>query len=194
MNGVEITPTYKPDYLNNPVKYVMKNTFNNCYYMFDGCSSLTSLDLSLFDTSNVTDMSYMFRYCSLLTSLDLSSFNTSNVINMSSMFGYCRKLVSLDLSSFDISKVTVIGSIFYYCDSLTNLNPFYNWKQGNVDLSYSPITPLAVHQLIERSMNASDGATARTLQLNSTTKTNWQNSEYYNEDLALLQVKNITIA
>jgi hypothetical protein len=43
-------------------------------------------------------------------------------------------------------------------------------------------------------MNASDGATARTLQLRSTTKSAWENSEYYTEDLALLQVKNITIA
>ena len=29
-------------------------------YMFDGCSKLTSLDLTNFDTSNVTNMSYMF--------------------------------------------------------------------------------------------------------------------------------------
>ena len=28
--------------------------------MFDGCSSLTSLNLSNFNTNNVTDMSFMF--------------------------------------------------------------------------------------------------------------------------------------
>ena len=36
-------------------------------YMFDDCSSLSSLfDISKWNTNNVTDMSYMFRNCSLL--------------------------------------------------------------------------------------------------------------------------------
>jgi surface protein len=164
------------------------------YQMFKNCQSLTSLDVSSFDTSKVTNMYDMFYNCSALTSLDVSLFNTSNVTSMNYMFHNCKSLTSLNLSSFDVSKVTNMVNMFVNCSSLTDLNPFYNWKQGDVYLYYSPITPLAVHQIIERSMNASDGATARTLYLNSTTKTNWQNSEYYTEDLALLQVKNITIA
>jgi surface protein len=50
--------------------------------MFNQCSSLTSLDLSNFNTSNVNNMSGMFSQCSSLTSLDLSNFNTSNVKDM----------------------------------------------------------------------------------------------------------------
>jgi surface protein len=38
--------------------------------MFQGCSSLTSLDLSNFDTSNVTAMASMFATCTNLTSLN----------------------------------------------------------------------------------------------------------------------------
>ena len=38
--------------------------------MFSGCSSLTTLDLSEFDTSKVTNMGNMFRGCTNLTSLD----------------------------------------------------------------------------------------------------------------------------
>ena len=45
--------------------------------MFNGCSRLTSLDVSKFDTSKVTDMGSMFSECSSLTSLDLSNFDTS---------------------------------------------------------------------------------------------------------------------
>ena len=41
--------------------------------MFYNCASLTSLDVSNFNTSNVTNMSYMFQSCSKLTTLDLSS-------------------------------------------------------------------------------------------------------------------------
>ena len=50
-------------------------------------SKVPALDLSGFDTSNVTDMSYMFAG-SKVTILDLSSFNTSNVTNMNAMFYY----------------------------------------------------------------------------------------------------------
>ena len=37
-------------------------------YMFSNCSSLTSLDLSNFNTQNVIDMRCIFEGCSLLTS------------------------------------------------------------------------------------------------------------------------------
>jgi surface protein len=83
-------------------------------YLFNDCSNLTSLDLSSFDTSNVTNMSYMFKGCSNLTSLDLSSFDTSNVTSMISMFDGCRKISSLDLSSFDTSNVTNMSYMFSY--------------------------------------------------------------------------------
>lgn len=49
--------------------------------MFYGCSSLKSIDVSHFDTSNVTDMSSMFYGCRSLTSLDLSHFNVENAID-----------------------------------------------------------------------------------------------------------------
>ena len=91
-------------------------------YLFGDLKNLTSLDLSGFDTSNVTDMSYMFHQCDNLTSLNLGSFDTSKVTNMSSMFQSCHKLKSLDLSGFNTSKVTDMSCMFDGCDSLTSLN------------------------------------------------------------------------
>ena len=41
-------------------------------YMFDGCSSLTELDLSSFSTDSLTDISYMFRNCSSLETIYVS--------------------------------------------------------------------------------------------------------------------------
>ena len=41
--------------------------------MFDGCSGLTSLDLSGWDTSNVTDMRGMFNGCSKLKTIRMAS-------------------------------------------------------------------------------------------------------------------------
>ena len=61
-------------------------------YMFYACSNLTTLDVSNFDTSKVTDMGYMFYGCSKLTSLDLSSFDTTNVTLYSGVFNFCVSL------------------------------------------------------------------------------------------------------
>ena len=51
-------------------------------YTFYNLISLTSLDLSSFNTDNVKDMSYMFEYCRSLKSLNLKNFNTSKVTKM----------------------------------------------------------------------------------------------------------------
>ena len=90
--------------------------------MFDGCSSLTELDIGSFDTGNVTDMSWMFFDCSSLTELDVSGFDTGNVIDMSRMFYRCSSLTELDVSGFDTGNVTDMSSIFSGCSSLTELN------------------------------------------------------------------------
>ena len=90
--------------------------------MFEGCSGLTSLDVSNFDTSNVVYMDGMFDGCSKLTSLDVSHFNTSKVTDMDSMFESCSKLTSLDVSHFNTSKVTNISGMFSRCSGITSLN------------------------------------------------------------------------
>ena len=96
-------------------------SFDECYGvklttyadMFNGCYGLTSIDLSNFDTSNVTDMSYMFSVCSGLTSIDLSNFDTSNVTSMKYMFNSCSGLTSIDIRSFSSIKLSS-------CDSMLN--------------------------------------------------------------------------
>ena len=98
------------------------------HFMFYDCSGLTALDLSNFNTSNVTDMSGMLWYCSALTSINLSNFDTSNVTNMGGMFAVGEILTSdsalaaLDLSNFDTSKVTNMSSMFFGCSKLTSLD------------------------------------------------------------------------
>jgi surface protein len=76
----------------NIIKIKCINSLNNTNFMFCDCSSLTSLDLSNFNTDNVKDMSYMFYYCTSLTSLDLFNFNTNNVKDMREMFSHCSSL------------------------------------------------------------------------------------------------------
>ena len=91
--------------------------------MFHECRALTSLDVSGFDTANVTSMYGMFRYCYALTSITgLNSFDTSKVTNMESMFQDCQVLTSLNVSSFDTSKVTTMEKMFSACNHLTSLD------------------------------------------------------------------------
>ena len=43
-------------------------------YMFYNCSSLTSIDLSRLDNSNVDKVGYLFNGCTSLKSIDISNF------------------------------------------------------------------------------------------------------------------------
>ena len=90
--------------------------------MFYGMSNLTTLNVSHFDTSKVADMSLMFHGMRDLTSLDLSNFDTSKVTNMGNMFSSMTNLTSLNLSSFNTSKVTDMGFMFYGIPNLTSLD------------------------------------------------------------------------
>ena len=91
-------------------------------YMFANCKNLEKIDFSSFDTKNVTDMSHMFNNCNNLKNLNLSFFNTKNVENMNSMFYKCYNLYDLYLSSFDTKKVTNMGSMFSNCYRLIKLD------------------------------------------------------------------------
>ena len=67
---------------------------------------VTSAEIKLTGTRNA---SYMFYGCSNLASVDVSGFNTSQITNMNSMFYGCDSLEKLDLSGFDTSRVKDMG-------------------------------------------------------------------------------------
>lgn len=95
--------------------------------MFENCSELKSIDLSHFDTKNVTTMEKMFHgigasyYDISPVKLDLSKFNTSKVENMKEMFVSAWQITSLDLRGFDMSKVTTTESMFADCYYLASI-------------------------------------------------------------------------
>jgi len=91
-------------------------------HMFDSCSKLRELNISSFDTSKVVDMAGMFSSCDSLIELDLHNFDTKNVTNMSYMFQHCTKLTDLDVSSFDTANVTDMANMFSGCFSLPSIN------------------------------------------------------------------------
>ena len=103
------------------INYLNTSEVTYMSYMFQGCTGLTSLDLTHFNTAKVKSMSYMFNNCSGLMSIDVRSFNTSKVGNMYSIFAECTGLTSLDLGSFDTSQLRLSSQMFYNCSNLQTI-------------------------------------------------------------------------
>lgn len=102
------------------------NTENvtNMYGMFYGCSSLETLDLSHFNTRYVRKdgMNYMFNGCSSLSSLDVSNFITDkNSMHLDGLFQGCRSLQTLDLSSFSTGGASSVTDMFDGCSALQTI-------------------------------------------------------------------------
>ena len=90
--------------------------------LFWGCTSLISVNLKNFDTSQNTNFGHTFTDCISLTSIDLSSLNTSLVTHMDFMFFNCTSLKTLNLSHFDTSRLIRLDNMFANCGALTSLN------------------------------------------------------------------------
>lgn len=104
------------------MEYLNTSEVINMAKMYEGCNSLSTLDVRHFSTAKVTDMSRMFYGCSALTSLNVGNFNTANCTNMEEMFMNDYQLTSLDLSHFDMSKCTQTKGMMKNCSALKSLS------------------------------------------------------------------------
>ncbi len=107
------------------------------------CGSLTSLDLSNWDTSNVTNMEAVFWGQKSLTTVgNFSKWNTGNVTNMRDLFAGCENLkfnnTALDnLAKWNTSNVTNMRALFANMEKQKDLSCVQNWDTHNVqDMSY----------------------------------------------------------
>ena len=107
--------------------------------MFQECKKLTNLDLSSFNTSNVTNMSKMFSYCESLTSINLSSFNTAKVTDMGDMFFYSGKLKKIYVGNdWTAAGATESSRMFYSCYSLVG-GAGTTYNSSHIDKAYAHI-------------------------------------------------------
>ena len=121
------------------IKIIFNFPISNCSYMFSECNKLKKIDLSSFQTKNVTNMKGMFYNCNNLENIDLSSLNTQNVNDMSFMFYKCERLKDIDLSSFNTQNVSDMSNMFDYCLNLEhiNLSSFNINKNTNIIYMFS---------------------------------------------------------
>ena len=133
------------DINNNKIYYIFEKcgyyNFEIVFYdkiinlekFFEKCNNIIFLDLSNFDTSNVTNMASMFAKCYKLKEIKgLNKFNTKNVTNISGMFGGCYELEYLDLSNFDTSNVTNMKGMFWECNKLKEIKGLNKFNTKNV--------------------------------------------------------------
>jgi len=80
------------------------------------------------DTSSVTDMSYMFLGAGIFNQ-DIGTWNTSLVTNMTNMFNSSR-VFNQDIGGWDTSNVTRMDYMFYWAENFNqNID---NWDTSNV--------------------------------------------------------------
>jgi surface protein len=123
-----------------------------------GCTNLTTLDVSGWDTSSVTAFNNFAVSCSNLTTLDVSGWDTSSVTNFNGFVFACSNLTTLDVSGWDTSSVTNFGAFASGCTNLTTVtvtggtgNPFadspctnYINAFANTNLTQSSIDDILV--------------------------------------------------
>ena len=104
-------------------------TMNTMFYMMN---SLKSIDVSGFNTSKVTDMNAMFDLTGVIEQLDVSNFDTSNVTDMKWMFFGLARIKKLDLTNFNTSRVTNMYGMFDAMTDVSEIKFGTNFNTRNV--------------------------------------------------------------
>lgn len=188
----KITSFLNPFFDCHALKKIKKIHLPNCtsmYGAFYQCYTLKSID-EWYTPKNKSLHDTFFR-CYLLT--DLPIIDTTNVTDFGRTFSNCRNLKKIELTS--VKNATTFVSMFEGNVGKLEEVYFTEWLKAGISISGASLLKAeSIHYIIQNAMDVADGATARTLTLHATAKTNWQNSEYYEADLAVLEKKGITIA
>tara|TARA_R110000803_G_scaffold79691_2_gene145406 strand:+ start:1008 stop:2054 length:1047 start_codon:yes stop_codon:yes gene_type:complete len=116
---------------NPDVSLLDTSNVTNMKRMFYNATSFNQ-DIGGWDVSNVTNMEAMLRNTSF--NQDISSWDVSDVINMRQMFTLTRSF-NQDIGGWDVSNVTNMSSMFYV-DSAFNQD-ISSWDVSNVaNMSY----------------------------------------------------------
>ena len=137
---------YSVDNLRLPKTYGLPK-LTNMARMFNNLRTSRIVDLTIFNTENVTDMSYLFGsdgrienklYNNVTHVIVGEQFNTKNVSNMAGMFAgtYTDNIAQL-IDKFDTTKVTNMAHFLDSTKSITSINLKDNINTENVaDMAY----------------------------------------------------------
>lgn len=120
-----------------------------------------TINLSSWNTNNVTEISRMFSRCSSMKSINLSNWNVSKVINGIAVFYQCSSLVDLDITGWNLERAVDISQFVEGCGNLSN-------NSLNGILAILPTTSNRVTKTLQSIGLTSTQATT------CTTLSNWQ--------------------
>lgn len=82
---------------------------------FRECRNLKAVNLTNFNARNVEYLGGLFMDCTSLISVDLSTFKTSNKLkDTRNMFYKCTSLKYINLSNFNTENVDIMAYMFHY--------------------------------------------------------------------------------
>ena len=89
LNGNKIDFTFKYKFEKEgkyKLKIICNKPLSNINYLFYNCSCLNFIDLSHFNTTNLTELNGTFYNCTSLTTILLFNFNSTNIHSMNNLF------------------------------------------------------------------------------------------------------------
>lgn len=105
------------------------NGLTNTSKLFFNLPNLKTIHhLDRMNTENVTDMTGMFEGCTALEHVDLSVLNTEKVQNMFEMFKGCTRLTTVIASGINTSNVSNMMNMFYGCTNLATIYCTDDWQ------------------------------------------------------------------
>ena len=99
---------------------------------------LEVVDISGWDTSNVTAMAYMFSRCKNLKNIiGIENLDVLKLKSANAMFYGCQNLVELDLTNWNPMSLQRASYMFYNCSNLKIIKNIENWQLPNIkDVRY----------------------------------------------------------
>ena len=101
--------------------------------IFTRLNEVEVIDISGWDTSNVTSMDDMFRKCAKLKNIiGIENLDVSNVEYANNMFYFCKNLVELYLTNWNPISLEYASCMFYRCSNLKMIKNIENWQLPNI--------------------------------------------------------------
>lgn len=133
--------------------------------MFNGCRSISSLDVRTWGMNKVTTTDGMFWNCSLLSTLNTSEWaSLDKVVGVDNMLRECKNLVSVDMSD-KLERCTNYANYIYYDYSLRsmvgnhtetdNVRLFIGYNLSDLTLRDAPYINLATVNAVIRGVASS---------------------------------------
>ena len=104
------------------IKYIFPNIISQTSYLFYNCTEMEKVDLTKFNTKNLTCMYSMFCGCMNLEDVIFFNNKLEKVTNMDNLFMSCKSLENFNLTNLTIERPISMNSLFTDCAALENVD------------------------------------------------------------------------